>query len=123
VGQFALGSYSAWRNSRLGAMMERLRRDVEWWLSYIPRLVGHFRNRRQLGQSSGLPSVAPGNECGSPDLDFSDHLNHRVGESEPPGPLGLAGCSRRLIGVASISELAPGVTGIVRFRPNATGGA
>jgi hypothetical protein len=35
------------------ATMERLRRDIGWWLSYIPRLIGHFRNRRQLGQSVG----------------------------------------------------------------------
>ena len=67
--------------------MERLRRDIRWWLSYIPRLIGHFRNRRQLGQSVGLPSVAPGNECGSPDLEFSEHPDRRVGESEiNPGP-------------------------------------
>jgi len=33
--------------------MERLRRDIEWRLKYIPRLNGHFRKRRQLGQSVG----------------------------------------------------------------------
>jgi hypothetical protein len=33
--------------------MERLRRDIGWWLRYVPRLIGHFRNRRQLGQSVG----------------------------------------------------------------------
>jgi hypothetical protein len=31
---------------------------------------------------SGLPSVAPGSECDSPDLEFSEHPDHRVGESE-----------------------------------------
>jgi hypothetical protein len=41
------------RGGRLGATMERLRRDIGWWLSYIPRLIGHFRSRRQLGQSVG----------------------------------------------------------------------
>ena len=46
-------STAPWRGGRLGATMERLRRDIGWWLSYIPRLIGHFRNRRQLGQSIG----------------------------------------------------------------------
>ena len=71
--------------------MERLRRDIGWWLSYIPHLIGHFRKRRQLGQSVGPALVAPENECGSPDLDFSDHPDQGVGESEtdpaPASPL------------------------------------
>jgi hypothetical protein len=28
-------------------------RDIKWWLNYIPRFIGHFKNRRQLGQSIG----------------------------------------------------------------------
>ena len=36
-----------------GATMERLRRDIGRRLNYIPRLIGHFKNRRQLGQSVG----------------------------------------------------------------------
>ena len=44
------------------ATMERLRRDIGWWLSYTPRLIGHFlENRRRLGanRSAHTPPACP----------------------------------------------------------------
>ncbi len=34
--------------------MSRLPRGLGRWLTYIPRFIRHFRNRRQLGQPIGL---------------------------------------------------------------------